>query len=66
MPFQLLITVDDHGKLDVKGNLANKLVCFGALELAKEAITNLHNEQAQRVQPATPGDLQGLGGLKVE
>jgi hypothetical protein len=66
VPFQLLITIDDTGKLDVKGALGNKLVCFGALELAKEAITNLHNAQAQRVQPATPGDVQGLDGLKVD
>lgn len=60
MPLQLVITLDDNQKLDVKGPIQNKLVVFGMLELAKEAIIKFHDQAEQRVQPAAPEDVAAL------
>jgi len=54
---QLVLTLDDNGKLGVNGPIQNKIFVLGMLELAKEAICEYHKQQAQRVQPPTAEDL---------
>lgn len=55
MPLEMKILLDDAGQIQVTGPIDNKLVSFGLLELAKEAIAK-HNEQREqrRVQLAMP------------
>ncbi len=60
MPTQLLIILDDAGKLNVNGPIKNKLVSLGMLELAKEANCDYHKAQATGIQPASPADIATL------
>jgi len=51
---ELKIMMDDHGNCRVEGPIDNKMVCYGMLELAKEAIHIHHLKQAERlIQPAS-------------
>ena len=54
MPFELLVKLNDDQTLSIGGNaIANKLVAYGLLELAREAVNEYHAEQQKRiVQPA--------------
>jgi hypothetical protein len=58
------ISIDEaNGQLNVGGDaINNKLFAFGMLELAKEAINNMHAEMAKRVQAATPAERLALVG----
>ena len=61
MEMQLLITVTKQGQVNVKGPIDNKLVAYGLLELAKEAVAQYHASKANgSIVPAT-----GLEGLKL-
>lgn len=57
---QLTITLNERGQINVQGPIQNKLMCYGLLELAKDAIAEFHVQQAQKVQPATDADLLAL------
>jgi hypothetical protein len=54
---QLLIVVDDQGRLTVNGPIKNKIMTLGLLEAAKETVIEFHRENAQRVQPPTAEDM---------
>ncbi len=58
MTAQLLITLDERG-CNVQGPIDNKLVAFGMLELAKEAIQKHHASKAAIV-PATAAEAARL------
>jgi len=53
MPFQLTIVIDDVGQCSVNGPIDNKVIAYGMLEVAKEAIAQHHAQKAQLIQPAT-------------
>lgn len=48
---QLLIEVDEHGNINVTGPIADKALCYGLLESAKDAI-RAHAEAQRRIVPA--------------
>jgi hypothetical protein len=37
---QILIEMDDKGNITVRGPIENKILCYGLLESAKDAIRN--------------------------
>ena len=37
---QLIVTPNDDGQIQVQGPLADKIACYGLLEIAKEAVRN--------------------------
>ena len=50
----MTITLADDGKLHVEGIPSNKIQAYGLLACAKESITEMYRQQADRlVQPAT-------------
>jgi hypothetical protein len=51
---QLVITLDEAGQVSVQGPIEQKIVCYGLLEVARDAIAEHHARLAQRlVQPAS-------------
>jgi hypothetical protein len=44
---QLIITFEDNGSVSVSGAIDNKLISFGMLECAKEAISEFHRNKAK-------------------
>lgn len=48
MQVELKITVTEQGQIGVHGPLDQPLVCYGLLEMARQAIQK-HHEQAQRI-----------------
>ena len=61
MAYRLVIDIDDQGQLNVNGPIGNKLVAFGMLELAKDAVREFNQQAQQRVVPVTPADMAALG-----
>jgi hypothetical protein len=49
---QLVIMMTADGRVGVQGPIDNKMLCYGLLEVAKEAIHDHHVEKARLVQPA--------------
>lgn len=43
---EITIRVDDNGNVNVSGPISNKLMCYGMLELARDAIKNFAEKQA--------------------
>jgi hypothetical protein len=60
VPQQMIITLNDDGRINLQGPINNKIAAYGLLELAKDAIKEYHEQQARRVQPATPDQLAAL------
>jgi hypothetical protein len=56
MAAQLIITLDDAGKIQVAGPLDNQLMCYGMLEAGKAALQEHWRTSQNRVQLA-PGPL---------
>jgi hypothetical protein len=50
---KITITLDKDGKVHVNGPLTNKILCFGLLEAAKEAVRNFSLEKARILAPVT-------------
>jgi hypothetical protein len=40
MQTQLIINIDEKGQINVTGPIENKLLCYGILECARQAIQN--------------------------
>lgn len=60
---ELIIRIDEQGKIGVSGPIDDKITCYGMLELAKECIQDYHRARAaRRVEPAKPGDIALIGG----
>lgn len=57
-----VVLVEGGGGVSVTGPIHNKILCYGMLEAAKEAIMeHQRREQDRRIQLASPADLpQGL------
>lgn len=60
--FEIKITINDNGQCSVEGPIQDKLRCFGALELAKEAIHLyfLEHEKKKKEQEITIPGAQDL------
>lgn len=58
----IVITFDPaNGSISVNGAIENKLLAFGLLELAKEAITKHHEEAMARIQAPGPSAVAAFG-----
>lgn len=55
MAMELKIVVDDSGAVQVSGPIDNKVVAYGLLEVAKEAIATHHLQSQNKIQPAPAG-----------
>lgn len=53
MPIELKIVQDDTGQVLVSGPIGNKLLCYGLLEAARDAIQAYHEQNKKLVQPAS-------------
>lgn len=58
---QIVITITDEGKFNCTGPLDNKLLCYGMLELAKEAV--LRHDPNRVIHQPTDDDRKVLGKL---
>ncbi len=47
---ELKITMDDAGRISVNGPIANKMLCYGMLEFAKDAIRAFAEKPSPIVQ----------------
>ena len=56
MPITLTITLDEAGGIGLSGPVSNTILCYGLLELAKDAIREYNKENQTLVKPA-PGPL---------
>ncbi len=63
MNAQIIITISPNG-CNVQDAIDNKLVAFGMLELAKEAIAEHHRSKSSSVVAATPADALLIGGAR--
>lgn len=59
---QITITVDDAGQVAVAGAIENKLSAYALLEIAKDAIREMHAEKARTIQAATPAERLAIVG----
>ena len=50
---QLAITMDDAGQINVNGPIENRVLCYGLLEMAKDAI-KAHAEQSKKLIAEVP------------
>jgi hypothetical protein len=53
MAMTMTITVHDNGQLEVSGPLENKIVCYGLLEAARDAVQQHHDQAKRLVQPVS-------------
>jgi hypothetical protein len=62
---QLVITVDDKGQVQVTGPIHDRLLCYGLLEAARDAIKE-HNDNLAKssIVPARPADVLELRKLQ--
>lgn len=54
---QIIITLNHKGEVFVNGPLNNLMLMHGMLETAKDVARTKAAEMANRVQPATPGEV---------
>ncbi len=52
---QLAITMDDAGRINVNGPIENRVLCYGLLEAAKDAIKSHAEQSAQLITTLPPG-----------
>jgi len=50
---EMKIVLDDNGQCRVEGPIDQKIICYGLLELAKEAIHLHHVNNDRRIVPAS-------------
>jgi hypothetical protein len=48
MPIQLIITLNDDGQIGVNAPLQDKVLCYGLLEVARDAIQKYHEQQPKK------------------
>jgi hypothetical protein len=53
MEMVLTITMAPDGTVSVNGPIQNRVLCYGMLEAAKEAVHQFGEKQQQLVQPVT-------------
>jgi hypothetical protein len=59
---ELKIEINERGDVSVIGPVQNKLVAYGMLELARDAIKDLHDRAASENRIAVVGELPHAGG----
>lgn len=65
MALSLTIDVDDAGRVSVQGPLENQLVCYGLLEVARDAIqAHVAAQMSAKVKPASPSDIIAIGSRR--
>ena len=52
MPIELRIIMDENGQINVSGPIDNKVLAYGLLECAKDAIFQAQQQSQNRIQPA--------------
>ena len=60
MKMELVISMDERGNVSVSGPIENMVVCFGLLEVAKDAVRNFSAQSQKRIVPATETDLSRM------
>lgn len=51
---QIVITFEpETGQINVAGPIENKILTYGLLDLARDAVCDLHRKNENRVQPVT-------------
>ena len=61
MKVQLVIEMDPQGNVSVTGPIANKLLCYGLLESARDAIKDHCDKQGQhKIVAPTNGDVLSI------
>jgi hypothetical protein len=50
---KLIIEFTDNGRIQVTGPIADKVLAYGMLEAAKDAVRDYSATQERRVQPVT-------------
>lgn len=62
---ELRITLDEHGQVEASGPVKNPMLCFGMLEMGKEAIRNYQRELAEKqkanIEVVSPDEMPGIG-----
>ena len=53
MPVELRIVMTDEGQVQVNGPLQNKIMCYGLLMTAMDAIRDTHDANRRLVQPVS-------------
>ena len=57
----LTITMDENGGVSCGGPIQDKVLCYGLLESAKDAIKSWHEEQSKpKILPANSADIMAL------
>lgn len=51
MRAQLVITLQDDGQVGIQGPLSDPILCYGLLELAKDALRRFSQEPKPLIQP---------------
>jgi hypothetical protein len=54
---EMKITIDDAGRVNVNGPIANNLLCYGMLEMAKDAIASFNAKPASSIIPVDSAPL---------
>lgn len=63
---ELRIVMNDAGQIGVSGPIENVLVCYGLLELARDAIReHAAAAAARKIAPATGADIRALNGQRT-
>jgi hypothetical protein len=57
MAAQLVITINDGGKINVTGPIDDPVLAYGMLEVARDCIRDFNDEQNRRIIPADAGAL---------
>ena len=57
---ELRVTMDPGGSVQVTGPVDNKMACYAMLEMARDAIHDHHAAKANKIVPATNGDVLSI------
>lgn len=60
---QLLITIDEAGKINITGPIDDPILAYGMLECARDAIRDFNDEQNRRI---IPGDARALADVGIQ
>lgn len=59
MKFEIVVSMDEKGNVSVNGPIENKIVCYGMLEVARQAVEKF-NPQKKTIQPVTPNEFEAV------
>ncbi len=57
MKFELVISMDEKGSVSVNGPIENKIVCYGMLEVARQAV-QVFEPQKKTIVPVTSNEFE--------